>query len=152
MTHPNVVEEREDGHPIVVTAAQLAAIQHSYEKARACIAGLAGSSGHGGRPDADPHPDTEAIDIRLVRPPAAYEATPPTTAMSVAARSLAERPIVEGTPPRVDPSGPTPERHTTRHGVRASHIQTQASHDARGPRRWWRAVRTSLPRAVPATR
>ena len=154
MTHPNAVEGRQDGRTTVDTAApQLAAIQQGYEEAKACIAGQAGSSGHGERPDADPHPDTQAIDIRPVEPPAACEATPPTTAMTVAARFLAERPLLDGTAARVNPSGPTPEGHTaTSQDVQASHLDTQAPVDARRPRRWWRAVRTSVPSPLPAPR
>lgn len=154
MTHPEAVEGLQDGRTTVVNAApQLAAMQHNYEGARAFIAGLVGSSRDPAQHDAEPHPDTEAIDIRLVKPPAACEATPPTAAMSVAARFLAEQPIIEGICSRVDPTGPTPQRHTTTcHEGQEAHIQTEAPGESHRPRRWWHAVRASLPRAVPAPR
>src|SRR4029079_7066428 len=45
-----------------IVAPQLADIQHSYEEARASIAGLDRSSRHAAEDPPDPHPDTEAID------------------------------------------------------------------------------------------
>jgi hypothetical protein len=151
------VEERQDGMTVEIAAPQLVAIQHSYEEARACIAGLARSSWHASEDVADPYPDTEAIDIRMVKRLAVPEATtPPTTAMSVAARFLAERPLSDGVPSSAEAAGPTQDRHSApcpRDGeVQAPHVDTEAPVDVHRPRRWWKALRVPLPKAVPAQR
>jgi hypothetical protein len=166
MTQPVAVEERqmgrtveggrkggviENGHAEAAAGGglitpELAAIQHRYEEARAYIA-LSGGSSDTAQDLADPYPDTEAIDIRLVKPPAPHTVTtPPTTAMSVAARYLAERPE--------DESGPKLERHTA---SRSRDDEMQVQHRLADsplrpcrPRRWWRAIRIPVPHAVPA--
>jgi hypothetical protein len=157
MTQPQAVEERQGGKTVEIAAPQLAAIHTSYEEARACIAGLASSSGRAAQDVTDPQPDTEAIDIRMVKPPAVHEATtPPTTAMSVAARFLAEQPNFEGVRSPADASGPRPQRHEAscpREGdMQAPHLRTGRPVVAHRPRRWWRAIRTTLPGAVPVPR
>jgi hypothetical protein len=163
MIQPLVVEERQQGTTVEKDQAGeaqeagggdlitpgLAAIQHRYEEARANIARLPDGLWDAAEDPTDPHPATEAIDIRLVQPPTACTATTaPTAAMSVAARYLAEQPE--------DESRPGLERHA------ASSLgddEMQAPRDAadgplvlHGPRRWLRAIRITLPHAVPAPR
>jgi hypothetical protein len=151
------VEEHQDGMTVEIGAPQLVAIQHGYEEARACIAGLARSSWHAAEDLADPYPDTEAIDIRMVKRLAVPEATtPPTTAMSVAARFLAERPLSDGVPSSAEAAGPAQERHSVscpRDGeMRVPHLDTEAPVDVHRPRRWWNALRVPSPKAVQAHR
>ena len=155
MTQP--VEERQDGMTVEIAAPQLTAIQHSYEQARACITGLAPSSWRATKDVTDPFPDTEAIDIRMVKRLGVREATtPPTTAMSVAARFLAERPIIDAVRSPVEGTGPTPERHSAscprEDEMQAPHLHTEAPADVHRPRRWWNALRAPVPRAVTAHR
>jgi hypothetical protein len=159
MIQPLVVEERQQGTIVEkrqVGEAQeaaggdlitpgLAAIQHRYEEARANIARLWDAA----EDLTDPHPDTEAIDIRLVQPPTAYTTTtPPTTAMSVAARYLAEQPE--------DESRPGLERHTASSpgddDMQARRRPADGPLLSHRPRRWLRAIRFTLPHAVPAPR
>ena len=163
MIQPLVVEERQQGTTIEkgqtgeaheaaggdLIPPGLAAIQHRYEEARANIARLSDGLWDAAEDSTDPHPDTEAIDIRLVQPPTAYTpATPPTTAMSVAARYLAEQ--------SEDESRPRLERRTAS-SSRDEEMQTSRRH-ADGPlaldrpRRWLRAIRFTLPQALPAPR
>ena len=171
MTQSENVEEFQDGMTVEegqrgkaieqgsggdIAAPQLAAIQRNYEEARAYIAGLAYSSWHGAQDVTDPYPDTEEIDIRLVKPPAVHDAsTPPTTAMSVAARFLAERPVIEEVRSPENQRGPRSEPHaasrTWEAEMRAPHLHTDLPVVHR-PRRWWRATRTTRLRAVPAPR
>jgi hypothetical protein len=72
----------------------LAAIQLGYEEAKACIADPARSSSAGAAGQ-EPLPDTEAIDLRSVPLPAVPDAVAGTAPMSLAARSLDERMVVE---------------------------------------------------------
>ena len=124
MTHPMAMEPPEDGDAVEglpsadIAAPQLAAIQHRYEEAKAVIIEPRSTA---------LHPATEEIDVDAVKPPVPHEATPPTEAMSTAARFLAEQQIT---------LAPTPHRHTL----------------PSGPRRWWRAVRAALHGAVPLPR
>jgi hypothetical protein len=163
MIQPLVVEERQQGTTVEkgqageaqeapggeLIAPGLAAIQHRYEEARANIAGLSDGLWDAAQDPTDPHPDTEAIDIRLVQPPTAYTATtPPTTAMSVAARYLAEQ--------SEDECRPTHERHTAS-SLRDDEMQAQRRHAdgslvSHRSRRWLRVIRFTLPQAVPASR
>jgi hypothetical protein len=163
MIQPLVVEARQQGTTVEkgqagkaheaagggLIAPALAAIQHRYEEARANIAGLSDGLWDAAEDLTDPHPDTEAIDIRLVQPPTAYPATtPPTTAMSVAARYLAEQPG--------DESRPRLERHTASSPrddeMRAPRPHADSPLVSHRPRRWLRAIRFTLPQAVPAPR
>ena len=163
MIQPLVVEERQQGTTVEkgrageaqeagggdLIASGLAAIQHRYEEARANIAGLSEGLWNAAQDLTDPHPDTEAIDIRLVQPPTAYTATtPPTTAMSVAARYLAEQPE--------DECRPTHERRAASFPrdveMRARRRHTDGPLVSHRPRRWLRAIRFTLPQAVPAPR
>ncbi len=143
MTQPVVVEVRQKGSTVEggrgggadVVAPELAAIQHRYEEARASIAGLSDGSGDAAQDLAEPYPETQAIDVRLAKPPTAHNATPPTTGMTVAARLLAEQPEDESCPEAQAPArsadrAPAPARHGG----------------------WWRAIRITLPRAVPMSR
>ena len=133
--------EAEDVASGDIVAPQLADIQQSYEQARASIAGLAGPSRHSAENVTDPHPDTEAIDLRQAKPPVVEEEeTPPTTAMSVAARHLAERPVVDGGCSPAKANGPRADRSTDLPG------------GAQPSRRWWHAIRSTLPGAVPVPR
>jgi len=109
MIHPEVVEGVTGAD---LAAPELAAIQHRYEEAKAVL--------H------DPgYPLTEEIDLDAVKPPVPQHATPPTEAMSTAARLLAQRLVAE---------------------------RAGQSAVAAGPRRWWKAVRAAFPRAVPVAR
>jgi hypothetical protein len=163
MIQPLVVEERQQGTTVEtgrageaqeagggdLIAQGLAAIQHRYEEARANIARLSDGLWDAAEDLTDPHPDTEAIDIRLVQPPTAHAATtPPTTAMTVAARYLAEQPE--------DDNRPGLERHTASSPrddeMRAPRRHADGPLVTPGPRRWLRAIRFTLPHAVPAPR
>jgi hypothetical protein len=103
MTHPMAVEERQDDEALgeldgdESAGPLLAAIQHSYEEAKACIDGLARSPLPATPDGTEPHPGTEKIDLRLVTLPAVPPASaPPTAAMSLAARVVAEQPVSGG--------------------------------------------------------
>jgi len=163
MIQPLVVEERQQGTTVDkgrageaqeagggdLSAPGLAAIQHRYEEARANIARLSDGLWDAAEDQTDPHPDTQAIDIRLVQPPTACTApTPPTTAMSVAARYLAEQPGDESRPRRERQTGSSPrddEMQAQRHHADGPLVSLR-------PRRWLRAIRFTLPHAVPAPR
>jgi len=99
----------------------LAAIQQGYEEARASIIDPTHAPLNWVHDPADPYPDTEAIDVDAVAPPVPRDATPPTEAMSVAAKHLAELQAM------AEESAPA---HTAR------------SSDLLGLRRWWRAFWT----------
>ncbi len=144
--------EAEDVASGNIVAPQLADIQHSYEEARASIAGLARSSRHAEEDVTNPHPDTEEIDLRLAKPPVVEEeATPPTTAMSIAARHLAERPVVDGGCSPAMANGPTAEGHggsgPREEAMPAPHRLTDPPAGVHMSRRWWHAIRTTLPGA-----
>ena len=116
MTHPMAVEELLDDKAVEELAGDeialslLAAIQHSYEEAKACIDDPDRSSWPATPDGTEPHPGTEKIDLRLVKPPAVRAVTtPPTAAMSLAARVVAEQPVSDG----VGSSAASgPQRHT----------------------------------------
>ena len=136
-----------------IVAPQLAAIQHSYEEARACIA----SSRYAADDVTNPHPDTEKIDLRLVKSPAVQEATtPPTRAMSVAARHLAESPVTDGRRSRAEADGSRQQGHTascpSEDETQAPHLHTDLPVVTHPSRRWWRAIRSTLPGTVPLPR
>ena len=136
----STVEERQAGEAGAergadVVAPELAAIQHRYEEARASIAGLSDGSANAAQDLAEPYPETQAIDVRLAKPPTAQSATPPTTGMTVAARCLAEQPEDESCP-----ETQAPHRHADRAPAPSRHGG------------WWRAIRITLPRAVPLSR
>jgi hypothetical protein len=135
MTQPVVVEVRQKGSTVDLVASELAAIQHRYEEARASIAGLADGCRDAAQDLAEPYPETQAIDVRLAKPPIAHSATPPTTGMTVAARCLAEQPEGESCP-----ETQAPHRHADRAPAPPRHGG------------WWRAIRITLPRAVPMSR
>ncbi|HLM05834.1 MAG TPA: hypothetical protein VK402_11675 [Blastococcus sp.] len=167
MTQPDAVEERGDaasvgegqdgevlstgpdgaaGEPAGgdIAAPQLAAIQKSYEEARASIARLAGVVEPAAQDASAPHPETEKIELSLAKPPVVEEtATPPTAAMSVAAKYLAERPVIDEMRSQTDAKKPSTEQDA------ASSTQDEVPAPAR---RWWRALRTALPGVVPAPR
>lgn len=149
MTQPVVVEVRQKGSTVEerqadeagvmggddVVVSELAAIQHRYEEARASIAGLSDGYVDAGQDLADAYPETQAIDVRLAKPPTAHSATPPTTGMTVAARCLSEQPEGENCPEM-----PAPHSH-------ADHASAPQRHGG-----WWRSIRITLPRAVPLSR
>ena len=149
MTQPVVVEVRQESSTVEerpageagarsgadVVAPELAAIQHRYEEARASIAGLSDGSGDAAQDLAEPYPETQAIDVRLAKPPTAHSATPPTTGMTVAARCLAEQPEGESCPE-----------------AQAPHRSPDRAPAVGRPGAWWRAIRITLPRAVPLSR
>jgi hypothetical protein len=126
MTHPTSTDQAQGGDGggnFVIDAAaapQLAAIQQGYEEARASIIDPARAPLNWIHDPADPHPDTEAIDVDALLPPP-HDATPPTEAMSVAAKQLAEQQALGEPAP-----APAPTRTA----------------DFLGLRRWWRAFWT----------
>ena len=138
MTHPTAiwrlrdnttVEHGQDdgaGEGADAVAPTLAAIQNSYEEAKANIVDPAPpwpSPADGG----EPLPATEKIDLRGVTLPTVPDGTRGTEAMSVAAKFLAEQQVVEqGTSPA---SGPAPDA---------------SSAAPAGRRGWWRGIRTAL--------
>lgn len=169
MTHPDIVdqrhggetgEERLDGEAVAMIAAddraarQLAAIQHSYEEAMAGILDLAGATGDTAPDVTDPHPKTEKIDV--LRPPLSVVSeptTPATSAMSLAAKSLAERQIVEGgNSPAASGPGADKDLASRENDVTdpESHAETPAVR--RQPRRWWRPIRLAPLGADPRPR
>jgi hypothetical protein len=96
-----------DAGGAAAVAPLLAAIQHSYEEAKACIADPARSSS--ARADGqEPLPDTEAIDLRAVPLPAVPDAVAATAPMSLAAGSPSERMVVERPRPPAAGGGPVP--------------------------------------------
>ena len=119
MTHPMTVEDPQDETAVEeldcdFAGPLLAAIQHSYEEAKACIDDVARSSWPATPDGTQPHPGTEKIDLRLVRPPVVRRATtPPTAAMSLAARVVAEQPVGEGVGSSAATGGRGPERNGT---------------------------------------
>ena len=128
MTHPASTEQTPDGDAVenfVIDDAApppLAAIQQGYEEAKASIIDPTRAPLNWVHDPADPHPDTEAIDVDAVPPPVPQDATPPTEAMSVAAKHLAEQQAMgEEAPPA----------HASAHTA-----------DFLGLRRWWRAFWT----------
>ena len=119
MTHPMAVEEVQDDRAVgeldgdEIAGPLLAAIQHSYEQAKALIDAPAGSQWPATPGKTEPHPGTEKIDLRLVKPPAVrVAATPPTATMSLAARLVAEQSVSDGVDSSTAMSGPGSERHT----------------------------------------
>jgi hypothetical protein len=100
----------------------LAAIQQGYEEARASIIDPASAPLNWVHDPADAHPDTEAIDVDALPPPVPHDATPPTEAMTVAAKHLAEQQILD--------EASLPAKSSPRTG------------DLLGLRRWWRAFWT----------
>ena len=128
MTHPTKTEQVPVGDaveavaPAEEAAPQLAAIQQGYEEARACIIDPTRAPLNWIYDPADPHPATEAIDVDALPPPVPHEATPPTEAMSLAAKYLAEQSVLD----EAASSAPT---------------STRAA-DSSGLRRWWRAFWT----------
>ena len=128
MTHPTSTEQDQDGDAVAnfviddAAAPQLAAIQQGYEEARASIIDPSRTPLNWIHDPADAHPDTEAIDLDAVPPPVPNDATPPTEAMSVAAKHLAEQQILA----EAAPSAQTPP----------------PPGDFLGFRRWWRAFWT----------
>ena len=74
----------------------------------------------------DLYPATEEIDVRALKPPVAHNATPPTEAMSIAAKFLAEQLVSE-------------EMRASAEGLP-------------GEQGYWRAARTALHRGVQAPR
>ena len=142
MTHPTTiwllkgneaVEHGQDGETSDA-APNLAAIEHSYEQAKASIVDPAHSATCAD--EREPYPETEMIDVRAVALPAVPDGTSGTEAMSVAARFLAEQLVREelGSPESAParpqaPPAPSP-----------------------GRRGWWRGRRTALHDAVPEAR
>jgi hypothetical protein len=128
MTHPTSTEQAQDGDAVQnfviddAAAPELAAIQQGYEEARASIIDPTRTPLNWVHDPADPYPATEAIDVDAVPPPVPHDATPPTEAMSVAARQLAEQQAVGEA---ADPA----------------QASTRAA-DPFGLRRWWRAFWT----------
>ena len=100
----------------------LAAIQQGYEEAKATIIDPSRAPLNWVHDPANPHPDTEEIDADAVLPPVPHDATPPTEAMSVAAKQLAEQPVTG--------SAPSPGHASPRTGTSLA-LQ-----------RWWRAFWT----------
>ena len=100
MTHPTSTEQAQGGDAdknfVIDDAAapQLAAIQQGYEEARASIIDPTRAPLNWIHDPADPHPDTEAIDVDAVPPPVPNDPTP-TEAMSVAAKHLAEQQLID---------------------------------------------------------
>ena len=142
MTHTMATKKIQDGGAVDGAAgadaatSHLAAIQHSYEEARACIVDPSRSPSYPAQDCIDAYPETEALDVDAVLPPVPENPTPPTESMSVAAKSLAERLVVEDEGWQATGRGPV-------------------SDDAAGPtgsRRWWRASRATLRGAAPAPR
>jgi hypothetical protein len=127
MTNPTSTDHTQDGDAVEnfvvddAAAPQLAAIQHGYEEARASIIDPSDAPLNWVHDPANPHPDTEEIDVDAVPPPAAHDEPPPTEAMSVAAKYLAEQ----------QASGAWSPAHAPAHRARAFDL-----------RRWWRAFWT----------
>ena len=146
MTHPTI-EQREDGGAVEEmaraddAAPELVAIQHRYEEARACIVDPARSGSYPEPGCGDAHPPTEEIDVRTVKPPVGHDATPPTEAMSVAAKFLAERQVGEEAGSPAGAGAPRPRQPRTDRPVPAP-----------GPSRWWRAIRRALDGGVKGAR
>jgi hypothetical protein len=134
LTHPTAIEQRQDGGAVEeaadTAAPHLAAIQDSYEEAKANIVDPSRSPTYPARECSDPHPGTEKIDVRAVKPPVPRDAIPGTAAMSVAARSLAEQLVAE----------------EMRSSARSGEPPASAVPSARP--RWWRALRTAMHDAV----
>lgn len=169
MTHPDIVEERHDGEAVeerhdgeAVTmiaagdraARQLAAIQHSYEEAMAGILDLAGSTGDPAPDVTDPHPKTEKIDVLRPKPSVVHEpTTPATSAMSLAAKSLAERQIVEGvSSPAASGPGPEQDPASRENGVPDPELHSETPALRQQARRWWRPIRLAALGADPRPR
>ena len=138
MTHPMTMHQFQDNAAVeavgdaVTVAPCLAAIQHSYEAAKACIVDPArpSPSPAGGREDL---PETEAIDLRAGGLPAVPSRTPGTAAMSIAARSLAEQLVLEELRSPGAGGKPAPGRATA----------------APGRQGWWQSLRAALHPATP---
>ena len=143
MTQATATTQIQDGEAVDeagadTAASHLAAIQYSYEDARACIVDPSRSPSYPAQDCVDAYPETEALEVDSVLPPVPHNPTPPTESMSVAARSLAEQMAVE------DGSSQTTE------GARAFLLPASAAPTS--SRRWWRAIRATLRDAVPASR
>jgi hypothetical protein len=127
MTHPTSTDQAQDGDAVEnfviddAAAPQLAAIQQGYEEARASIIDPTREPLNWVHDPANAYPATEAIDVDAVPPPVPSEATPPTEAMSVAAKHLAEQQAMEEA---------------------AASAQTSPRAADVGLRRWWRAFWT----------
>jgi len=128
MTQPTSTEQTQDGDAVQnfvvddAAAPPLAAIQQGYEEAKASIIDPSRAPLNWVHDPADPHPATEEIDVDAVPPPVPHDATPPTEAMSVAAKQLAEQPL-------------------TGAGASPAHASPRTA-DFLGLRRWWRAFWT----------
>ena len=75
MTHTTAITQCSDGEAVEkaegtdAAASHLAAIQHSYEEARACIVDPSRSPSYPAQDCIDAYPETEAIDVDAVAPP-----------------------------------------------------------------------------------
>jgi hypothetical protein len=132
MTQAMAITQTQDGEAVDgagadSAASHLAAIQHSYEEARACIVDPSRTPSYPAQDCVDAYPDTEAIDLDAVLPPVPLNAAPPTDSMSVAARYLAERQVVEGMGWQATGSGPGGDDSPVPAGSR-----------------WWRAIRATF--------
>ena len=138
MTHPAPIHVFQDneaveavGDPPTVVPL-LAAIQHSYEEAKACIVDPARPSSSSAEGE-DPLPATEAIDLRAVGLPAVPDRVPGTVAMSVAATFVAQQMVLRERRSQGTGGEPPPERATA----------------APGRPGWWRSLRAALRTATP---
>jgi hypothetical protein len=128
MTHPTSTDQAHDGDAVEnfviddAAAPQLAAIQQGYEEARASIIDPTIAPLNWVHDPANAYPETEAIDVDALPPPLPHDATPPTEAMSMAAKHLAEQDAMEE--------------------AAASAQTSPRAGDPLGLRRWWRAFWT----------
>lgn len=147
MTDPTVIHRFADNHAVTgvpddgaaggevgdgAATPNLAAIQHSYEQAKANIV----DPSPDWPLDDEPLPATEKLDVRSAKLPAVPAGTRGTAAMTVAARCLSEQPVVDELR-----SAPT-----------RSAQPDAASAASPGPRGWWRGIRSALHGALPVRR
>jgi hypothetical protein len=149
LTNPTVIHRFQDNRAVAdaqdgeavegdaaadTAAPHLAAIQHSYEAAKANIVDPAPVWSQAD--DDEPFPATEKIDGRMVTLPPVPDEAAGTEAMSVAARLVAEQLAVEeAASPASGPGKPeAPSAEVPRR------------------RRWWRAIRSAPDVAVPEDR
>ena len=132
MTDPTVTHRFEGNGVVADAPSDLSAIQDSYERAKANIVdpaldwSLPADEG-------EPLPATEKIDVRTVDLPAVPARIPGTTAMSVAARLVAEQLALEEGRERAPGRG---------RGGQTAEL---------GRRGWWRSIRAALHGSAPAT-
>lgn len=146
MTHPVAVEELQNEAVAEVYGDEiaeplLAALQSTFDEAMACLDDLA-RSWSGDPEPIDPHPRTQKIDVRLIEPPVVADAgTPPTRAMSLAARCMAEHPLNDVMTTSVAGGRSGPEglaaSSPAERGDPATHIRSDPPTAPRRRRRWW---------------